>query len=585
VHGTSDSGQTLYVEPQVVLEQNNALIQAKAAYSQEIQKILRICTNSLRNYLQELSALFSHFSRLDELVMRARWAVEHNCNKPVISSDHLELKGVRHPLLGRNAVPLDIRFHKGRRIIVITGPNTGGKTVALKTLGLIGLLVRFGVPIPADPDSQVPWFPQVFADIGDEQSIEESLSTFSAHVKNLGSILRMVESNALVLIDELGTGTDPREGGAIALAVLEALVEKNCYAFVTTHHGSVKAYAYEHGEVENASMIFDNQTLSPTFHIQYGVPGESHAIDTAQRVGFPPEILRKAREFAQEEGSRLELLLERLAAEEQKLKLAIERTNRRDQELKSSRDEVNRLKQDLEVRETKLKSDQLGEANQYLQDARKEMNRLIQEIKLSGNSLETKALHSRSQEIGTEFKEAYEKTRTELREKRQRERPVLSPGMKVRIDGSTQTGTLVSKVKPDKWLVYAGMLKLTVVEDQIEPSDGDGVKKRFFIPDVSQDQYLSGKPLDQGSHITKAQFTMDLRGKRLHEAITELELQIDNAQVQGLYFFTIIHGKGTGALQKGVHEYLHSLSSVQSYAFARPEDGGTGKTLVYLKEE
>ncbi|KGE73742.1 endonuclease MutS2 [Spirochaeta lutea] len=585
VHGSSDTGQTLFMEPQSLLEQNNELMQAQVSYEIEIRKIIRTCSRVIQDYLGELSRLREFYDYFDFLVMRARWIYSIGGSVPHLSEDHLSLTGVRHPLLGNHAVPLDIRFTEGKRIIIITGPNTGGKTVALKTLGLMSLLVRAGIAIPADEGSVIPWFPRIFADIGDEQSIEQSLSTFSAHLKNLGDIIAEAKDGDLVLIDELGTGTDPREGGALSLAILEALIDHRCFGLITTHHGSIKAYAYEHDTVENASMVFDDSTLSPTFVIRYGVPGESHAIDTAQRVGFPSGIVTRAREFASEKGSRLDTLLESLQEKERALEEAGRAATHEREALGKERQTVEQLRIDLEAQAAELKKQQLSGVNDYLKDARKEIQALIQEIKASGGSVDTKQIHQKTNLLSTETHEAELAATRQLKDLRSRHLPDLIPGLRVRISGSSQTGVLVKKQKDGKWVVSAGVVKMTVAEDQLSLAEANETKVGYFTPSADQKRFFSTDQHTASGPSRTAMFTLDLRGMRLQAAIEELTRQIDDAMVQGLFFFSIIHGKGTGALQKGVHDFLGTLGCVKSFSFARPEDGGTGKTLVYLKED
>ncbi|NCN04622.1 MAG: hypothetical protein GW949_03215 [Spirochaetales bacterium] len=583
IQGSSDSGTTLYLEPGELVTQNNNLFQARAEYTREIHRIFRILTERVRESLEFLHNLFRFWNEFDEVYIRARWILERRAKVPVFTQGDCQLPGARHPLLGNKVVPLELSIEPPCRILVISGPNTGGKTVALKTLGLFALLSQYGIPLPCEEGVRLPWYTDVYADIGDEQSIEENLSTFSAHLKNLSQILDSMEPGALVLLDELGTGTDPQEGGALALAILDALVDAEVYGMVTTHHGSLKAFAYSHILLENASMEFDIQTKSPSFRVRYGIPGESRALETARRVGFPLKTLSKAEQFLDSSSGSMDTLLNSLVAKERELAIELGNLTREKELLTNERQQLEKLSQDLEVQKVELLEKGLDEAEDYLATVRRTVEKTLQELKNHGDFAHfqsgSKEIRNQIFQVSHQVKERAMETRKRRTDLKKKNLPTLSSGMEVRVDGSAQTGVLIKQQKDGKWLLSAGVIKMTLEAERLLPVESNkGLKK----PKIE----YSYTPSEEFSHtgVTETpQFSLDLRGFRLEQALQSVQEQIDSAQVHGLGFFGIIHGKGTGVLQEGIHQYLRGCSSVKEFSFARPEEGGTGKTLVVLK--
>ncbi len=337
VHEMSSSGSTLFIEPLEVVEKNNAIVQEENLYRLEVRRILRELTAEVSRRASELDGFVGQVSALDTWLARARYAVLHDCRRADPHPDTVTLATARHPLLGSGVVPVSITVGGEQRVLIITGPNTGGKTVSLKTVGLLALMNQFGMEIPAGDGSALPLFHSIFADIGDEQSIQQSLSTFSGHVKNLSAIVQRAGARSLVLLDELGAGTDPQEGVALAMALLDHFMARGCIVMATTHHGILKNYGATRPGAQNASMGFDRDTLAPTYRILMGVPGESHALQIARRSGMPENVLRDAFSYLDDERTDISKLVSHLAERHQKLSVAEEEAKAREHELQRNR--------------------------------------------------------------------------------------------------------------------------------------------------------------------------------------------------------------------------------------------------------
>jgi DNA mismatch repair protein MutS2 len=623
IYGTSDSGQTLYVESRELLVNNNALFQSNAAYIREIHRIFRVVTETLREYIDFLTYLFVFWSYFDKLWVRARWIKDYRAQIPQFTTN-IHLPKARHPLLGPRVVPVDITYQEPVKLLVLTGPNTGGKTVALKTLGIFGVLSQLGIPLLTGENPEIPWFSGVFADIGDEQSIEHQLSTFSAHITNTAQVLQGLDQGSLVLLDELGTGTDPLEGGALAVAVLEELATKSCYGLVTSHHGSVKAYAFGHPTMDNAAMEFNVQSKAPSYRILYGVPGESRALDIAQRVGFPARVLDRARELVGDQASSVDSLLSGILEKDQQLSQLLAQVKKEHKELEIAQAQVESDQVSLENKKTQILDQALAEAEELLAQTRKRIESAIQEFysdvaglkdqfnheilvnqsSFTQSGSNQKLLQQKAKEISNTLRfvtkqesEAIQTLKNQRNPKQATSRTELVPGVQVRIQGSAQRGTLIQKQRTGKWLVQAGMIKMTIQEDYLEPIVSQNLShqgSQSFGTDQTTKVIIeyaeSGSTQNSEGTTSKLVnepsgaplFTLDVRGMRLEPALKLVEEQIDKALVHGLMFFSIIHGKGTGVLQQGIHDLLKSHTQVSSFSFARPEDGGFGKTLVNL---
>ncbi|MFO7780539.1 MAG: endonuclease MutS2 [Spirochaetia bacterium] len=576
VHEVSQTGATLFVEPSDLVDLNNELREAQAAYDQEIQRILRELTAAVRTELPALRTLEAETADLDALLARARYGVQHDCFRAETREEGVSLSGARHPLLRGPVVPIEVRIDPPFRGLIVTGPNTGGKTVALKTAGLLALMNQFGMEIPADEGSALPLFDDIFADIGDEQSLEQSLSTFSGHMTTIADVLTHADRRSLVLFDELGAGTDPEEGSALAMSILDEIERIGATAVVTTHHGALKNYAYKSGFFENASVEFDPQRLAPTFHVLIGVPGTSHALDIAARNGLPAEVVRRAAGYVEEGQGDEARIIRDLTDKQVELHRA---TRARDAELeglKRRRAELEEQSQRLADRELSLRKEGLQEFERLSRETRRRLENLVREIREGELTREKTA---RVREFLDELTETAEEERERVaaaeREQAHARAPAepqeLAPGMEVTVGESGRRGVIRRKGKGDSWVVETESVRLELPAEQLRPA---GVGPGGGSVSLSYESARSPAP----------ELELDVRGYRLPEALAEVDRRIDDCLLSGVNQFSVIHGKGEGILQKGIRDHLASRDEVSSYDFARPEEGGYGKTVVHLRE-
>jgi DNA mismatch repair protein MutS2 len=520
------------------------------------------------------------------------------------NSGSLILKQARHPLIGGAAVPIDFEMDGRTRAVIVTGPNTGGKTVALKTAGLFALMNQSGLALPAEEGTALPVFDGVYADIGDEQSISQSLSTFSAHMTNIAGIAGAATEKSLVLLDELGSGTDPEEGSAIAMAILDYLLGKKARLLATTHHGILKNYGYTREGVENASVEFDGRTLSPTYRILMGIPGESRAVEIAARNGLPEAIVEAARVYLDEERSDVSALIRGLKEKHRELEAAAEKGRAEELKLREERRRSDLRELKLRQKEAEIKSGAVGNLRLLLTESRKKLENLVRELREGELDREKTAgvkefLNDLARTVEAEDRALEEETRLLAGERRrieaaygegsgpdQSERsagvspgkgPALAPGVEVLAGEQRRRGRVI---RPDRkaagegggqaWLVEIGSLKMSFPEEELVPVHPPKERPK---PRISADY----------AEAPAAQFEISLRGQRLPDALDLLRRQIDAAVLSGLKEFSVIHGKGDGILQRGVHEYLRNDPAVADYYFSRPELGGFGRTEVVLK--
>jgi len=600
VHEVSSSGQTIFVEPLDVVEKNNEILLEKRNMDAEIQKILRELTKKTAAFAESLKTF--HLTIIDLECLRARAgysaaakghfacmvsASDFLLNDQIKSAaeESLILKQARHPLI-KKAVPIDIKMENSTRTLIITGPNTGGKTVALKTLGLFAMMNQSGLALPLEEGSALPFFDGIYADIGDEQSIDQSLSTFSAHITNVSAITACATEKSLVLLDELGSGTDPQEGSAIAMAVLDYLIEKKSRMIITTHHGILKNYGYTKPGVENASVEFDAQTLSPTYKIINGIPGESRALDIAAANGLDMRIVEKAKSYIDEEKSDISALITGLEQKHREL-AGIERISVIEQnKLKEEKRKADLKELQLRQKEAELKRESVGKLQVFLKESRKTLENLVRELK-EGEVDREKTL--KVKEFLNDLAHNAEEESAALEEE---ERAILgqfmntqdgslsaalSPGMEVFAGLSKQRGVIVRAGKKstagNSWIVKVGSLKMTFSEKDLIHA----------APAASAKVASSASWAAEYSSSGNAVLELKLIGMRLEEAVESLRRQIEAALLSGLKTFSVIHGKGSGILQKGLHDYLKKDPAVEDYYFSRPELGGFGRTEVVLK--
>ncbi len=612
VHEVSGTGQTLFVEPEEVVEKNNEILIEERHLAAEIARVLRELTSRLGQYKEALSLLREKIIWLDGIRARARYGlVTSGIAAPADESapqaahnGRLVLRQARHPLLGAAAVPIDIAMAETLRVVIVTGPNTGGKTVALKTVGLFALMNQFGLAIPAADGSVLPVFDAVYADIGDEQSISQSLSTFSAHMTNIASIVNAATERSLVLLDELGSGTDPEEGSAIAMALLDYFIDLRARVLATSHHGILKNYGYTKMGVINASVDFDLKTLSPTFRLLMGIPGESRALDIALRNGLNQGIVKQARSYVDEERADISALISGLKAKHGELEAADATRREQESALREDRRRVDLKELRLRQREAELRNLGLGELRRLLDESRKTLENLVRELRegeldrsktlkvkkfLADLDKRVQAVELQTEQQNLALSVEEEKYRNALEEnavpkharssgkvigargKKAVPPIVIGPGTDVLIGTAARRGRVVRAGKKGAWVVEVGAVKMTLMERELRPVPGATDKPKVEI-----------KTADL-SPSAPAALELNLLGFRMSEALEALRRQLDSAALSGLYQFSVIHGKGDGVLQRAVHEYLKTQPVVADYYFARADDGGFGKTMVVLK--
>ncbi len=576
IHDHSATGATLFVEPLEIIEMNNRIRELHLKEKREIARILRELTSLLRVHLFDLEENLDALATLDFIHAKASLALRLKASKPVRSDKTLEIRNGRFPILllkygsEKKVVPLNLKMGETFRILVITGPNAGGKTVALKTIGLLSLMAQAGLLVPAEEFSRFPVFDRIFVDIGDWQSVEQDLSTFSAHVARLGEILAHATSDSLVLIDEIGTGTDPLEGAALSMAFLEKLREIGCLTIVTTHQGALKAFAHDLEGAENGAMTFDEESLQPTYQFRVGVPGSSYAFEIARRLGLPQEVIQRARQTAGEESNKLEQFLLDLEKKINHYEEALQKAEQKKRELDAlvkSYEEKNRK---LREEEQKLKRKAIEESREIIRRANALIEKTVKEIRTEQAARES--IRKAKSEV-QEFRKEIEKNLEEMTPEVEPSGQPPQKGDAARWIPMNVVGTVISE--PDAsgrvWL-EAGEMKLKVELSQLEKVKAPRKKK--------------GRISIVGGHASRpATDEIDLRGMTMDEAEPVLERAIEQAYLAGLNQVRIIHGKGTGALRKKVHDFLRRHPQVAGFSLANWNEGGTGMTVAELKKE
>lgn len=575
VHDQSSSGQTYFIEPREIVELNNRLKQEQVAEKEEIRRILQELSELTMPYTEQLANDALILGEFDFINAKARYAHDINATQPLLSEEKdIYLRQVWHPLLDQaKAVKNDIILGKDYQAMVITGPNTGGKTITLKTLGLIQMMGQSGLFIPAFENSRIAVFTEIFADIGDEQSIEQSLSTFSSHMTNIVNILNKIDENSLILFDELGAGTDPQEGAALAIAILDAVGASGAYVLATTHYPELKSYGFERAKTINASMEFNEETLRPTYRLLIGIPGQSNAFNISERLGLDKTIVTAARNLVAKDSQDLnemiaDLVAKRRQAEEESISLQadLEESTKLHAELASAYEQF--------VNEREALTDQAKQkANQIVWQAQEKADQIISELrKMRQNATteikESDLISAKADLNALEQARALKKNKVLKKAKRKQE---FKPNDDVLVTSYGQRGVLIQKVSPHEWEVQLGILKMKVDESELEKVNVEPKKAKRAGTVVRS---------ASSSHVSPR---LDLRGKRYEEAMTEVDRYIDAAILAGYPSVTIVHGKGTGALRQGITSYLSSNRAVKSFNFAAPNNGGNGATVVYFR--
>ena len=617
IQGQSATGRTYYVEPMEVVEINNELRELEYAERHEVVRILTAFTEWIRGEVDQIERSGDYLTTMDMIRAKARWAVEMNCVKPIISTEgRLELRKARHPLLqrnlereGRELIPLDILLDGERRIAVISGPNAGGKSVCLKCVGIVQYMFQCGFLIPALENSELPVFDSLFIDIGDQQSIDNDLSTYSSHLLNMKTLLQNATDRSLVLIDEFGSGTEPVIGGAIAEAILEQLVERGTYGVITTHYSNIKFYASNTRGISNGAMMFDVGAIRPLFRLEMGTPGSSFAVEIARRIGLPESIIKTASDKAGSDRIDLERQLREIARDrrywEQK-RDRIRITDRRVEQIEA--DYAERLAQ-IKAERAEIIRAAKAEAQKIVADANKQIENTIKVIRESQAEKELTRLARKELD---EFKESMERNsvedaernrkfdaemeRVKRRQERRRERAAqgktsggestdetktvlvaeVTVGSKVRLAGQSVVGE-VQSIKGKRAVVAFGQILSTVEKAQLTVISNSEYKAQTR-PQTARTMVS----VDVSARKLNFRDNIDLRGMRVDEALDAVQNFVDDAIMVGVDSISILHGKGSGALKEEIRRYLRTVPSVSSFADEHADRGGAGITVVHF---
>jgi len=579
VHSSSSSGATLYMEPDGLVELNDGLRQLQSEEVEEINRILRELTGKIFRARHEIQETFQALQRLDGLWARAMYARKHDAHIPELD-DHPRfcLRGLRHPLIGENCVPLDLEISPSSQGIVITGPNTGGKTVSLKMVGLAHLMGLSAIPILAEEGSSIGLFHHVLADIGDEQSIEQSLSTFSGHLRKITSIVNMAGPQSLVLLDELGAGTDPIEGAALALGLLECLVERKTCLLVTSHLTPLKLYAYTNPVLENAAVQFDVQTLTPLYRVTMGVAGSSNAFKIARRLGLPEDVLGRAERFLNEEYANVEQIIGDLQQQKQSLQQETSQVRKIKGDLQQKQDTLQQSLENLKKKKLEGLLDEILDLENQVKAIQKETESLVGELRKKGTvslqdaqRLNRQVQNMQSGHLG--------KVRQQVARLKKDREPVLQnpsevvPGDYVAVVG-TNTPLRVLETRKSTLFVERSGLRMEVP-----------LGKARKVPPPQEEPEPDPTPVYYTPPTKNPLFSdsVDLRGMSVDEGLMQVREHLEQMLLSGRHRVFLIHGKGTGRLAEGIWEFLARDPRVGSFRVGKPEEGGTGVTVVSLE--
>lgn len=577
IHDQSASGSTLYIEPMAVVNMNNELLRLELEEMREIERILWEFSAKIQENHDYIRDTLEALTKLDFITAKALYSLDIRGVGPIINSDGIIkiIKG-RHPLLTGHVVPIDVYLGDEFSTLVITGPNTGGKTVSLKTVGLLTVMAQSGLQVPAEEGTGLCVFKGVYADIGDEQSIEQSLSTFSSHMKNIRQITQQASGESLVLLDELGSGTDPTEGAALAMAILDYFREKGTRVMATTHYSELKTYAYSRPGVENASVEFDVKTLSPTYRLTIGLPGKSNAFEISQRLGLDSGIIHDAKKYITEDSLKLEDLLQHIESE----KIKAEEDSEELRDLKRSyRKKLDQLEEERE--KTRLQRDKI------LDRAKEKAKDLLEKLDRESREVMERLKEASDIAGGADRDRAVEKARTWLREAKgefaspskgsfiksagTKPRGPFKSGESVHIAGLNQEGYVLSVDEAAKSAqIQVGIMKINVPLESLRKTKGDDEEIKSKYASIGFDKLKS---------FSKE---IDLRGNTLEEALFKTDKYLDDAQIAGVAQVIIIHGKGTGVLRRGIEDMLKQRKGIKEYRLGRHDEGGMGVTVVEL---
>lgn len=574
VHDQSSSGQTLFIEPDSVVQANNEIHRLKMKEQAEVERILLALSAMVEEVAPDLFNLVKVLGEIDVILAKGKYGQANKCTMPKMNNDgYIRLVRARHPLLPiETAVANDIEFGKDITAIVITGPNTGGKTVTLKTVGLCTLMAQAGLPVPALDGSELAVFKQLFADIGDEQSIEQSLSTFSSHMVNIVDILQKFDHESLVLFDELGAGTDPQEGAALAISILDEVHDKGARVMATTHYPELKAYGYNRPGVANASVEFDIETLSPTYRLLIGVPGRSNAFEISSRLGLPESIINRAKSFTGTDRHEVESMIASLEATRRQSEDDAERSRELLMESEDLRKELQEKVLAYEERKEALDKKAKEKARKIVDEAKKEAESIIADLREMRKNADQVVKEHELIEARKRLEEATPLENNKVLKKAAQVKARaqnLVVGDEVKVLSYGQRGTLLEKVSNSEWVVQMGILKMKISDSDLE----------YIKPEKEPVQRIAGVK----NRNSQVKLELDLRGERFEDAIIRTEKYIDDALLANYGRVSIIHGVGTGALRQGIQNYLKKHKRVKSFRFGEAGEGGFGVTVVELK--
>ena len=583
IHDQSSTGSTLFIEPMAIVKLNNDIRELELQEQKEIEAVLAELSNQTAAYTDQIRDDLEIMVQLDFIFARASLAMDMNGTEPIFNTEHkIRLKQARHPLIPRKkAVPIDLRLGDDFDLLVVTGPNTGGKTVSLKTAGLLTLMGQAGLHIPAMDRSQLSIFHQVYADIGDEQSIEQSLSTFSSHMTNVVSFLKEADSDSLVLFDELGAGTDPTEGAALAISILSYLHEKGIRTMATTHYSELKVYALSTPGVENACCEFNVETLRPTYRLLIGVPGKSNAFAISSKLGLPDFIIEKAKQQISEQDESFEDVLTSL--ENSRVTIENERA-----QIETYKEQIEALKKQLEIKQERLDE----RRDKILKNANEEARRILAETKeyadqtmklfhkFQKDHVDTAAVEKERQNIRARMNKADNALSIKTAPKEPKKKlssKDLSLGDMVRILSMNLTGTISSRPDSKGFL----FVQTGIIRSKVHISDLELVDEPVISSSALQKTGAGKIRMSKSSSVSTE---INLLGKTVDEAIAILDKYLDDAYLAHLNQVRVVHGKGTGALRKGVHDYLRRNKRVASYRLGEFGEGDAGVTIVEFKK-
>lgn len=578
VHHSSQSGETLYVEPKELMELNNRIAQEEAEIHRIVTEYMRRFSGEVREEIETLRRLFATVIELDLSLSKARYgSATRGILVPV--SSRVQLNTMRHPLLGQKCVPLTIQWRDTTSMIVVSGPNTGGKTVLLKTVGLAALMRQCAIPLSAAPGTGMPTYKHVAVDIGDSQSIFDALSTFSGHLKNLVEVTETAQRESLILLDELGSGTDPEEGTALAMAVVDHLIAVGSTVLITTHQSVLKHYGYTREGAENASMEFDTERGVPTFRVLVGHPGASYALESAQRLGLAAPILERAHQYHQDGSDSVASIVSQLMTKERELEA--ERANLEDAQrrIAQEQEEVEALRARLIQREQELRKQGIQEMRKELKEARKEIEAGIRRLRERSEELDRDTIHDirRSTDpLETLLNATEQEFARESVPPAPPPRPLpdeVDPGTAVEHVATGRSGVVIQDRRSVVEVQFAS-LRMKVKRRELQlTSEAAAQSPRVKTQATASMEWKTGAVPMQ----------LDLRGLRREEALRQLEEYLDRAVMSGVSGVAIVHGTGTGVLQEGVQQYLRDRREVVSFHFSHPEEGGFGRTEVELQ--